>query len=54
MTYLNHLPLVAAVVFGGLTFFGVVLPAVWSAKAERRTAALDTLRELLTVVRRKR
>jgi hypothetical protein len=33
-------------------FIGVVLPAVWSASPERRAAALATLKELLTIVRR--
>jgi hypothetical protein len=48
------LPLIVSAVFGVMIFIGVVLPAVWSAKPERRTAALATLKELLTVIRRQR
>lgn len=48
------LPLIVGAVFGALVFTGVVLPAVWSAKPERRAAALATLKELLTVIRRQR
>jgi hypothetical protein len=52
----NHLILVVLMLvvgsaFGGAIFFGVVLPAVWSAKPERRAAALETLKELLLIVR---
>jgi hypothetical protein len=48
------LPIIVGAVFGGMIFVGVVLPAVWSAKPERRAAALATLKELLTVIRHQR
>ena len=48
------LPTVVGAAFGVMIFIGVILPAVWSTKPERRTAALETLKELLTVIKRKR
>ena len=48
------LTMVVGSLFGTAIFVGVVLPAVWSAKPERRAAALATLKELLTVFRRTR
>lgn len=48
------LTIVVSSVFGAGIFLGVVLPAVWSDKPERRAAALATLKELLTVIRRTR
>jgi len=48
------LPVIVGVVFGTMIFIGVVLPAVWSTKPERRAAALATLKELLAVIRQKR
>jgi hypothetical protein len=50
----DQLTLVLGAVFGAAIFVGVVLPAVWSAKPERRAAALATLKELLLTVRRAR
>jgi hypothetical protein len=52
MTTPTYLSLIVSAVFGVLIFIGVVLPAVWSAKPERRVAALATLKELLKVIRR--
>ena len=49
----NLLPVVLGAVFSGLTFFGVILPAVWSTRPERRAAALETLKELLRALRRR-
>jgi hypothetical protein len=46
------LTIVVSSVFGAAIFVGVVLPAVWSAKPERRAAALATLKELSLIVRR--
>jgi hypothetical protein len=48
------LMLIVGSAFGAAIFVGVVLPAVWSAKPERRAAALQTLQELLLIVRRTR
>jgi hypothetical protein len=48
------LPIVVGAVFCVMIFIGVVLPAVWSAKPERRAAALATLKELLTAIRHQR
>ena len=48
------LTLVAGSVFGAAIFVGVVLPAVWSTRPERRAAALATLKELLQTIRRAR
>ena len=45
------LSIVVGAVFGTMIFLGVVLPAVWSTRPERRTAALATLKELLAVIR---
>ena len=36
-----------------LIYFGVVLPAIWSRKRARRTAAADVLRQLLDFFRRR-
>jgi hypothetical protein len=36
-----------------LIYFGIALPAVWSAKPARRKAAADVLRQILTAVTRK-
>ena len=36
-----------------LIYFGIALPAVWSAKPARRKAAADVLREILAVLRRR-
>jgi hypothetical protein len=50
----NHLPLLT-ILTGGLLvslFVGVVLPAVWSTRAARRTAALTVLIQILgTLIR---
>lgn len=48
------LPFVVGSVFAAAIFVGVVLPAVWSVRAERRDAALATLKELLAFIRRAR
>jgi hypothetical protein len=45
--------IVGSVLFAAI-FAGVVLPAVWSARPERRAAALATLKELLAAIRRPR
>jgi hypothetical protein len=36
-----------------LIYAGVALPAVWSAKPARRTAAAEVLRQILSILRRK-
>ncbi len=36
-----------------LIYFGIALPAVWSAKPARRKAAADVLRQILAVLRRR-
>ena len=43
--------LLGAVVVVLVLIVGVVLPAVWSRKKERRAAATRVLREMLTVIR---
>jgi hypothetical protein len=48
------LTLIVGSIFGVAIFVGVVLPAVWSTRPERRAAALATLKELLLAVRRAR
>jgi hypothetical protein len=42
--------IISAVVLVLLVFFGIALPAVWSAKPARREAAADILRQILTLV----
>lgn len=50
-----HLPLLGVIsALIAAIFFGVILPAVWSTKPERRAAALATLKELLATARRSR
>ena len=48
----SRLPLLgAALALIAAIFLGVVLPAVWSAKPDRRAAALATLKEILAIIR---
>jgi hypothetical protein len=45
-------PTVAAVLAVALVFGGVILPAVWSRRPDRRAAAAKVLAQLLAALRR--
>ncbi|MFI9168224.1 hypothetical protein [Streptomyces lincolnensis] len=47
-----HLPVLLAVLVFTALYVGVVLPAVWSRKPARRSAALKVLIQILGAVRR--
>lgn len=50
---LLQIPALAGILFI-LVYAGVVLPAVWSAKAARRAAATAVLQQILDLLRRSR
>ncbi len=51
----NHLPLLGVITaLGAGVFFGIALPAVWSANPARRSAALAVLKEVLASLRNSR
>jgi hypothetical protein len=50
--HLSEVVLAGLAVLVLLIYFGIALPAVWSAKSARRKAAADVLRQILGVLRR--